>query len=298
MLPRVIITRSYCSPAGLLPSLSWRGSGQGQTGRAGRAETEYYHWGESCFMLLCRRLAGQLAAPSPSGNDPPLENLLWTSGTSLNLLAQHRACFKDFTHLCHSRISLDLNQITLPPRFPSMAIERSISHFTASYTFLCHSQLALHSNGKLAQQRRLQGSCLSLPLTNTYTQTHAYSADSVCTGAAWRLTGALCSSVSRPLGPEDTFSQRASFPERRDSHGSEILMPKGHLEYADLLTPPPSLLEEGTVIKMKEGVVEWGKASFTGDVLVELSRTLLEKEKFSSSFFNGKKNLKNAAEDR
>lgn len=51
MLPHVIITRSYCSPAGLLPPLSWRGSGQGQTGRAGRTETEYYHWGESCFML-------------------------------------------------------------------------------------------------------------------------------------------------------------------------------------------------------------------------------------------------------
>lgn len=69
MLPHVIITRSYCSPARLLPPLSWRGSGQGQTGRAGRAETEYYHWGESCFMLLCTRPAGQLTAASHNKSD-------------------------------------------------------------------------------------------------------------------------------------------------------------------------------------------------------------------------------------
>lgn len=76
--------------------------------------------------------------------------------------------------------------------------------------------------------------------------------DSVCSGAAWSLTGALCSSVSQLLGPEDTFSQQARFPERRDSHGSEILMPKGHLEYSDLLTPP-SVLEEGEkVTEIKE----------------------------------------------
>lgn len=37
--------------------------------------------------------------------------------------------------------------------------------------------------------------------------------------------GALCSSVSQPLGPEDTFSQRGWLPERRDSHSSEILIP-------------------------------------------------------------------------
>lgn len=110
-----------------------------------------------------------------------------------------------------------------------MAIERSISHFTASYTFLCHSRLPLHSNSRLAQQRRPRGSCPSLPLTHTHTthaQTHTHAADRASRGAARSLTGALCSSVSRPLGPEDTFSQRGRLPERRDSHSSEILIPR------------------------------------------------------------------------
>lgn len=58
------------------------------------------------------------------------------------------------------------------PHTPSMATERSISHFTASYTFLCHSQLQLHSSCRLAQQRRPQGSCPSLPPKHTYTCIH------------------------------------------------------------------------------------------------------------------------------
>lgn len=58
------------------------------------------------------------------------------------------------------------------PCSPSIAIERSISHFTASYTFLCHSQLLLHSNGRLAQQRRPRGSSPSLLLTHTISNTH------------------------------------------------------------------------------------------------------------------------------
>lgn len=74
--------------------------------------------------------------------------------------------------------------------------------------------------------------------TSSHAHKHTLKTDSACRGAAWSLTGALCSSVSQPLGPEDTFSQRDWLPERRDSHGSEILMPGGHLEHADLLTSP------------------------------------------------------------
>lgn len=118
-----------------------------------------------------------------------------------------------------------------PPRSPSMAIERSISHFTASYTFLCHSRLPLHSSSRLVQQRRPRGSCPSLPPTHTHTHSshahkHTHATRTVRAAALPRsLTGALCSSVSRPLGPEDTFSQRGRLPERRDSHSSEILIP-------------------------------------------------------------------------
>lgn len=65
---------------------------------------------------------------------------------------------------------------------PSMGIARSISHFTASYTFLCHSQPPVHSSSRLGQQRRPQGSCLSLPLLHTNTHTHI-STGSPCTQA-------------------------------------------------------------------------------------------------------------------
>ena len=127
------------------------------------------------------------------------------------------------------------------PCSPSIAIERSISHFTASYTFLCHSQLLLHSNGRLAQQRRPRGSSPSLLLTHT-SQTHTNSAGRASCGAAWSLTSALCLSVSQPLGPEDTFSQRGWLPERRDSHSSEILIP-GARQPSDLAVT--FLAEEG-----------------------------------------------------
>lgn len=184
MLPHVIITRSYCSLARLLLLLSWRGSGQGQTGRAGRAETEYYHGGNlvSCYWAL-----GQLAgctvtsADTRSSLSDSLRDKFITTSAHLNESRPFRF-LPSF-----SKALLTFNMLYIhkhwplnPPYSSSTAIERSISHFTASYTFLCHSQLPVHSNSRLAQQRRPRGSCPSLPHTHTHhtllpcTQTHTY----------------------------------------------------------------------------------------------------------------------------
>lgn len=174
MLPHVIITRSYCSPARLLPPLSWRGSGQGQGGRAGRAETEYYHWGESCFMLPSGQ-AGSLGAPSLH-----LTGNTFQTHTRTQAYIKRYLLFLVFFLMCCFYAPSTDERCTFTcrhsqrhsPCSPSIAIERSISHFTTSYTFLCHSQLLLHSNGRLAQQRRPRGSSPSLLLTHTLSNTH------------------------------------------------------------------------------------------------------------------------------
>lgn len=85
------------------------------------------------------------------------------------------------THAVHSHTSTD-RFVPLPPTHPP--IKRSISHFTASYTFLCHSRLQLHSNSRLAQQRRLQGSSPGLPLTHTHK--HTFMAQTVRAAALLR----------------------------------------------------------------------------------------------------------------
>lgn len=59
----------------------------------------------------------------------------------------------------------------IPPHSLAMAIERSISHFTACYTFFCHSQLPLHSNSRLGQQWRPQG---SFPEPSAHTHVHIH----------------------------------------------------------------------------------------------------------------------------
>lgn len=61
--------------------------------------------------------------------------------------------------------------------------------------------------------------------------------------------GALCSSISQPLGPEDTFSQRGGLPERRDSHSSEILIPGARRPFDLTFT----FLEEGGEVEMEAG---------------------------------------------
>lgn len=64
------------------------------------------------------------------------------------------------------------------------------------------------------------------PRTHTHTHTREGRACEAASPLPRRLTGALCTSVSRPRGPEDTFSQQRRLPERRDSHSSEILIPR------------------------------------------------------------------------
>lgn len=177
----------------------------GQTGRAGRTETEYYHWGESCFMLLSSKLWAlsqrQTEQSSVKNSKQQMTSMeapdfLLPLTFFYSLISEN--CTPSETHLLTASFSCS----------PSMGIARSISHFTASYTFLCHSQPPVHSSSRLGQQRRPQGSCLSLPLlhTNTHTHidgltvhtsTHSRYKDSSSYGAARSLTGALCSSVSR-----------------------------------------------------------------------------------------------------
>lgn len=211
MLPHVIITRSYCSPARLLPPLSWRGSGQGQT------ETEYYHWGESCFMLPSGE-AGSLSAPTtPPRGSRSLSNTGFTHSHSISKTSALASLSADLiyralrsfhgTHAAHSNRSVRRFALLPPlPHSPSMAIERSISHFTVSYTFLCHSKLPLPF--KRPDKGDRGGAARAF--RSRARKTRARNADRASRGAALLagLTGALCSSVSRPLGPEDTFSQR------------------------------------------------------------------------------------------
>lgn len=197
MLPHVIITRSYCSHARLLPLLSWRGSGQGQTGHAGKAETEYYHRGESCFMLLRTQPVEQLMGPSSKRRDSFLEKSETNSYKSISFsvcFLSELCLLLNFTHILPAVYTSQSFDCLTPPAHLSMAIERSISHFTTSYTFLCHSWLPSHSNGKLVQQRRPRGTCLSLPFTDTHTQIHR--TWTVCAAAllgAWRV---LCAHPS------------------------------------------------------------------------------------------------------
>lgn len=130
MLPHVIITRSYCSPARLLPPLSWRGSGQGQTGRAGRAETEYYHWGESCFMLLKRlgRLAGcTVTSPDRNSSLSNTRRQVLCAHTSIYSKKSNSSRFPSLTdlfkgsahlsqtHAAHSHTSADRFTPSPPP---------------------------------------------------------------------------------------------------------------------------------------------------------------------------------------
>lgn len=157
MLPHVIITRSYCSPAGLLPPLSWRGSGQGQTGRAGRAETEYYHWRESCFMLLSGR--GQRAGCTVTW--PDSEQFTFQTLPDKFVFV----CIPQHTH----RLFKEIYTSQLPP---------VMDLFKRPYTPFCRRTLHLHtkvSGTVLPPARppwRLRGQYLTLPPATLSSVTH------------------------------------------------------------------------------------------------------------------------------
>lgn len=152
MLPHVIITRSYCSPARLLPPLSWRGSGQGQTGRAGRTETEYYHWGESCFMLLSGQ-ANLLGAPSRR-----------LTGT----LFEHSETSFMYTH---TQASIKRN-LHYPFFFPWLTYFKALHAFHRRMLYI-HTQ-ALTALLPLAHPPwRLRGQYLTLPPATLSSVTHS-----------------------------------------------------------------------------------------------------------------------------
>jgi len=211
MLPHVIITRSYCSPARLLPPLSWRGSGQGQT------ETEYYHWGESCFMLPSGE-AGSLSAPTtPPRGSRSLSNTGFTHSHSISKTSALASLSADLIyralrsfHGCTLRIQTEAFAASLysppSPTHPPWRLRGQYLTLPSATLSSVTQSSHFHSNGPTKET----AGELPEPSAHAHAKTRARNADRASRGAALLagLTGALCSSVSRPLGPEDTFSQR------------------------------------------------------------------------------------------